>query len=436
MKITVVGAGYVGLVTAAGFAELGHTVVAVEIDPQRLGRLTRGEMPIFEPGLEEMVRRNVAEERLSFAPALAPAVQAAAVVFVAVGTPQGPDGAADIRAVLAVTREVCALADHDLVMVVKSTVPVGTHEKCAALAAPKGRVHVVSNPEFLKEGDAVSDFLRPDRIVIGCRDGDDFARARMAELYHPLHLDRERILWMDPASAELVKYAANAALAMRISFMNEVARLCDKVGADIHAVRAGVGSDSRIGPKFLYAGPGYGGSCFPKDVLALVATGREHGLELALARTTDEVNRAQRDWLITKLEGLVGGSLAGRTIAVWGITFKPRTDDIRESAAVDLVVRLLDQGAKVQVHDPEGLPAAVERFGAAIQPFEHAYEAARGAEALVLMTEWREYQAPDFERLKGLMAAPRIFDARNIWSHYGLRDKGFRYASIGTRTQS
>jgi UDPglucose 6-dehydrogenase len=293
---------------------------------------------------------------------------------------------------------------------------------------------VVSNPEFLKEGAAVSDFMKPDRIVIGCDDDDSFARDLMTRIYHPVSLSKERIIWMDPASAELTKYVANTMLAMRISFMNEVAALCERVGADVHLVRQGVGSDARIGAKFLYSGPGYGGSCFPKDVVALVHTGREQGVELELAAATDRVNQRQKGVIARKLKRVhFEGDLRGKRICIWGVAFKPQTDDIRESAALPLVEALLSEGAEVHAHDPEAMIHAKAVFGSRVTFHDDAYEAAREADALVLVTEWREYQNPDFERLRELMRRPLLLDGRNIWSTYKLRDMGFTYDAIGAR---
>ena len=311
--------------------------------------------------------------------------------------------------------------------------PVGTNARLKAIVAgAKHKVHVVSNPEFLKEGDAVSDFLRPDRVVVGVDPDDTFARDLMARLYHPLCLDRDRLVWMDPASAELTKYVANTMLAMRISFMNEIAGLCDKVGVDVHSVRVGVGSDSRIGGKFLYSGPGYGGSCFPKDVTALVHTAREHGVELELADVTDKVNRRQKTVLFSKVSAHLG-DLRGKRVAVWGIAFKPRTDDIRESPSLALIDALLEAGAIVSAHDPEAAVPARERYGSRIELADDHYAAAKDADALVLVTEWRQYQNPDFDKLKGLLTRPLLIDGRNIWSGYGLRAQGFTYDGIGVR---
>jgi UDPglucose 6-dehydrogenase len=433
MRICMVGSGYVGLVSGPGFAETGNEVVCADIDAAKIARLEAGEIPIFEPGLEELVARNVKGRRLTFSSDVGAAIASAQVIFIGVGTPPRPDGGADLSAVEAVARLVAERAEREVVLVAKSTVPVGTNARLKAIVAhARHKVHVVSNPEFLKEGDAVNDFLRPDRIVVGVDADDTFARDIMARLYHPLCLDRDRLVWMDPTSAELTKYVANTMLAMRISFMNEIAGLCDKVGADVHSVRIGVGSDARIGGKFLYSGPGYGGSCFPKDVTALVHTAREHGVELQLADVTDKVNRRQKTVLFRKVQAHLG-DLRDKRVAVWGIAFKPRTDDIRESPSLTLIDALLEAGATVIAHDPEAIGPARERYGDRVSFAEDHYAAARDADALVLVTEWRQYQNPDFTQLRAAMRRPLLVDGRNIWSGYGLRAQGFTYDGIGVR---
>jgi len=435
MKVCMVGTGYVGLVSGACFAETGNQVICADIDENKIAILERGEIPIFEPNLDTLVERNVAAKRLSFSSNVGDAIRRSEVVFVAVGTPPRSDGAADLSAVDKVAETVAEHVAHELVLVNKSTVPVGTNARVRRIVADAAHpVHVVSNPEFLKEGAAINDFMRPDRIVIGCDEDDDFAQDVMRRLYHPVTLAKERIIFMDPASAELTKYVANTMLAMRISFMNEVAALCEKVGADVHKVRAGVGSDGRIGPKFLYAGPGYGGSCFPKDVKALTHTGHEHGLVLELPTATDRVNRRQQGVLARKLkQDHFDGDLRGKRVAIWGIAFKPGTDDIREGPALPLIEALLSEGATVRAHDPAAMDQARARFGDRIELFDDAYEAAEGVDALVLVTEWREYQNPDFARLKQVMRQPLLLDGRNIWSGYGLRDQGLVYDGIGVQ---
>jgi UDPglucose 6-dehydrogenase len=435
VRITVVGAGYVGLVCAAGLAELGNEVVGVDVDAARVARLQAGEVPIFEPQLEELLSRNVAAGRLRFTTELAEAVPDAEVVFMCVGTPGNGHGHADLSAVFAAAEAVATHAGRELVLVLKSTVPVGTHARVRRIVERADvPVHVVSNPEFLKEGSAVADFQRPARVIVGVPDGDAFARRTMQRVYRPLSLDADRILWMDPASAELSKYVANAMLAMRIAFMNEVAVLCETVDADVHAVRLGVGSDPRIGPKFLYAGPGYGGSCFPKDVVALVQTGRDHGVELALAATTHAVNERHKGLLLRKLKRHFDGDLRGRRFAVWGAAFKPETDDIRDAPTLALVDGLLAEGSEVAVHDPAALHAVRARFPSGVRTCADPYEAAEGADGLVLMTEWAQYRSPDFARLAATMATPLLLDGRNIWSTYGLREQGFHYQGIGVRS--
>jgi UDPglucose 6-dehydrogenase len=438
MKVCVIGAGYVGLVTGVGFAETGNNVVCADLDPGKIAALNRGETPIFEPGLEELIKRNIAGGRLTFTTSGAEAILPAAVIFIAVGTPPRQDGAANLSAVDSVAEQVARVAKRECVLVLKSTVPVGTNERVRKIVRSvrkdtEKQVHVVSNPEFLKEGDAISDFMHPDRIVVGCEEEDNFARDLMRRLYHPLSLNQDCLVFMEPPSAELTKYVSNTMLAMRISFMNEIAMLCEKVGADINDVRIGVGSDSRIGPKFLYAGPGYGGSCFPKDVSALVHVAREHSMPLELAQATDTVNQRQKGVLLRKLKQHFDGDLRGKKVVVWGIAFKPRTDDIREAASLTLIDGLLAEGAKVFAHDPEARENAKTRFGESISIVEHQYDALKDADALVLVTEWREYQNPDFERIKAEMRTPFLLDGRNIWSSYGLRKQGFAYSGIGVQ---
>lgn len=434
MKVTMVGGGYVGLVSGAGFAETGNDVICADIDASKIERLEAGEIPIYEPGLDDLIERNVREGRMTFSGDVPAAIKDAHVIFIAVGTPMRSDGAADLSAVDAVAQAVAEHAERETVLVCKSTVPVGTNARVKRLVKDaKAKIHVVSNPEFLKEGSAVSDFLYPDRIVVGVDPDDEFARDAMRRLYHPLSLAKDRLVIMDPPSAELTKYVANTMLAMRISFMNEIAGLCEKVGADVHQVRMGVGSDDRIGSKFLYAGPGYGGSCFPKDVKALVHTARDHGLELDLAAATDKVNVRQKGILFRKLKQHFDGDVRGKRVAIWGIAFKPRTDDLRESPALTLIDALLADGASVVAHDPEGAANAKEMYGDKIEIAEDAYAAAKDADALVLCTEWRQYQNPDFERLKDLLARPLLLDGRNIWSGYGTRKMGFTYEGVGVQ---
>ncbi len=438
MKVCVIGAGYVGLVTGTGFAETGNNVVCADLDAGKVAALQRGEVPIFEPGLGPMIQRNIEGGRLTFTTNVDEAVGAAEVIFVAVGTPPRADGAANLMAVDVVAESVARTAKRECVLVMKSTVPVGTNERVRKIVksvrgADAKPIHVVSNPEFLKEGDAVNDFMRPDRIVVGIEEDDDFARDLMRRLYHPLSLGQDRLVFMTPSSAELTKYVANTMLAMRISFMNEIAMLCEKVGADVNDVRLGVGSDSRIGTKFLFAGPGYGGSCFPKDVTALVHVAREHSVAMELAMATEQVNQRQKGVLLRKLKHHFDGDLRNKNIAVWGIAFKPRTDDIRDAPSLTLVDGLLAEGAKVFMHDPEAREAGRARLGSSVTIVDQQYDALKDADALVLVTEWREYQNPDFDRIKQLMRTPFLLDGRNIWSTYGLRKQGFTYSGIGVR---
>jgi UDPglucose 6-dehydrogenase len=434
MRLCVVGTGYVGLVSGACFAEIGNDVTCADIDRSKIDRLRAGEIPIFEPGLDDLVERNCAAGRLRFTEEVETAVAQADVVFIAVGTPSRADGGADLSAVDAVANCVRERATREVVLVVKSTAPVGTNARLRRIVeGSKQRIHVVSNPEFLKEGDAVNDFMRPDRVVLGYDENDTFARQVMGRLYHPVSLNSDKIIWMDPASAELTKYVANTMLAMRISFMNEIAGLCEHVGAHIHHVRHGVGSDERIGSKFLYAGPGYGGSCFPKDVKALVQTAREHGFEIELAATTDRVNQRQKGILGRKLRAALGEDVRGKRIAVWGLSFKPRTDDCRESPALTLIDALLADGASILAHDPEAMPIIRSMYGDRITLVDNAYDACKQADALVLVTEWREYQSPDFERIRASLARPILIDGRNIWSSYGLTKQGFQYQWIGVK---
>jgi UDPglucose 6-dehydrogenase len=432
MRICVSGAGYVGLVSAAGFASLGNDVICADVDEARVAALRGGALPIYEPGLEELVRRGVAGHRLAFTTDVAGAIARSELAFVAVGTPPRGDGGADLSSVFAVAELVAQNAAEEMILVLKSTVPVGTNGRVRRIVQGAEQViHVVSNPEFLKEGDAVQDFLWPDRVIVGADPEDLFVRRKMSELYQPLHLDRDRMLFMDPASAELTKYVANSMLAMRVSFMNEIAALCEAVGADAHMVRYGVGSDARIGPKFLYAGPGFGGSCFPKDLQALIETGREHGLELELACATHRVNQRQKGALLRKLRRHFDHDLRRRRVGIWGLAFKPRTDDIRESPALTLIDALLTEGAEIVAHDPEARGAAAARYGDRIRLVGDAYEAADGSEALVLVTEWPEYRSPDFQRLRRIMRRPLLLDGRNVWSRYGCRGLGFVYEGIG-----
>lgn len=431
MKIAVVGTGYVGLVTGAGLADLGVEVVCVDVDEAKVKRLERGEIPFYEPGLDELVARNVKAGRLAFSTRLADAVPGREVVVLAVGTPPAADGSADLTALLGAAREVAGAVTAPCVLVTKSTVPVGTADRLREVSAAAAHaVHVASNPEFLKEGDAVNDFLKPERIIIGT--DDTFARGVLERLYQPMMLRELRILHMDTRSAELTKYAANAMLATRISFMNELAALCEKVGSSIDDVRRGIASDSRIGKAFLYAGVGYGGSCFPKDVAALLVTARQHGVQLGIAEATQAANQRQRGLLLEKLIAHFKGELAGRVVAVWGLAFKPRTDDIRDAPALPLIEGLLAAGAKVRAYDRAAIPNARARFGDKVHFSEDEYAAVDGADAVCLLTEWAELRMPDWDEIKRRMAKePAVFDGRNIYPPHTLREKGFSYVGIG-----
>jgi len=432
LNIGVVGTGYVGLVVGACLAENGNSVVCVDADAAKVDRLRRGEIPIYEPGLNEMVPRNVGEERLRFSTDLAAAVRASEVVFIAVGTPQDEDGSADLTHVLDVARGIGRAMNGPKVVVNKSTVPVGTaarvREVIAALTAHP--FAVVSNPEFLKEGTAVDDFLKPDRVVIGT--DDPKVELIMRQLYEPFVRTGKPILVMDQASAELTKYAANAMLATRISFMNEIANYCDRVGADVRQVRLGMGTDARIGASFLFPGVGYGGSCFPKDVKALIRMGQEAEVALNVVEAVDRTNGEQKSMLVPRIAAHLGG-LAGKTVAVWGLAFKPRTDDMREAPAIAIVEGLLAAGAAVRAYDPKAEEQARRVFGSRVVLCERAYEAVAGADALVVVTEWNEFREPDFARIKGLMRTPAVFDGRNIYDPRVLREQGFHYEGIGRR---
>jgi UDPglucose 6-dehydrogenase len=433
MRIAVVGTGYVGLVAGTCFAETGHSVTCVDVDEAKLAALRAGKTPIYEPGLEELLARNSKGERLFFTSDLRAAVRSADVVFIAVGTPQGDDGNADLRTVMRVAHDIAAAAERYTVIVNKSTVPVGTAQRMQAELQGQGKaqIDVVSNPEFLKEGAAIDDFMRPDRIVIGA--SSDKARALVAELYAPFVRTESPIYFMDPASAELTKYAANAMLATRISFMNDVAILCERVGADVDAVRKAMGSDRRIGHPFLFPGVGYGGSCFPKDVKALVATARNNGLDFTLLAAVDAVNDRQKRLLAQKAKAHFApqGGPRGKKVAVWGLAFKPKTDDIRCAPAFAIIEELLADGAEIAVHDPVAMEVSKKQLDGRVRFAANPYDAVEGAEALFLVTEWNEFRQPDFHRVKELMAKPVIFDGRNIWNPQRLRDMGFSYYGVG-----
>jgi UDPglucose 6-dehydrogenase len=442
MRLVAFGVGYVGLVTGTGLAEMGHEVLCVDIDPARVADLREGKLPIYEPGLADLVRRNVRSGRLSFATAVESPWDEAEVYFIAVGTPQGEDGSADLRAVFAAAETIASVAKRGAVVAIKSTVPVGTSKKVeGTLGAARVKLEVASNPEFLKEGAAVQDFFRPDRIVFGAKTEE--AKEVLRALYGPLQLSGERLVVTDPESSELIKYAANTMLAMRVSFMNELSRLCEVTGADIHAVRQGVGSDTRIGKRFLFAGPGYGGSCFPKDVLALAALGKTHGVPMRLAEATHVANEEQGAFLARTLERACG-ALAGKTIALWGLAFKPETDDVREAPSIKLTRVLLEKGASVVGHDPEAGATFLRALGGTgqgrVTVKDREYDALDGADALVVLTEWRSYRAPSFAEMKKRLRAGAdgtavVVDARNIWRPADVAKAGLRYRGLGVRVE-
>jgi UDPglucose 6-dehydrogenase len=430
MRIAVIGTGYVGLVAAACLAETGNQVIGIDQDESKIKRLQRGKIPIYEPGLEEIVRRNRDEGRLTFTTALDRGVRQSQIAFIAVGTPQGEDGSADLQHVLDVARSIGRAMKGYTVIVNKSTVPVGTSQMVRDVIR-RETTHpfsVVSNPEFLKQGAAIDDFMRPDRVVIGA--DDPRAAEIMVELYKPYTRTGAPIMVMDCASAELCKYAANAMLATRISFMNEIANVCDLFGADVDEVRRAIAADKRIGPSFLFPGVGYGGSCFPKDVKAVIHLAAERKYDFRVLRAVEEVNEAQKVRIVIDVEKHFG-SLKGRRIAVWGLAFKPRTDDMREAPSIPIIKALLAKGARVQAYDPEALDVARAHFGARIDYAKNSYEALKGADALLVITEWNEFREPDYARMKTLMRSPVVFDGRNIYTPQTMRTQGFTYYSIG-----
>ncbi|MCC6805894.1 MAG: UDP-glucose/GDP-mannose dehydrogenase family protein [Deltaproteobacteria bacterium] len=433
MKIAIIGTGYVGLVAGAGLSDFGNDVVCVDLDAPKVAALDAGRLPIYEPGLDALVSTNKTAGRLSFSTDLAASVRTAEIVFIAVGTPSAADGSVDLSAFWAATESIGTHMKDGAIVATKSTVPVGTADKLRKVLAAKraGLVRVASNPEFLKEGDAVNDFMKPDRIIIGV--DDDHTRTTLRSLYAPFVRTNDRILTMDPRSAELTKYAANAMLATRISFMNDLAALAEKIGGDIDAIRRGLGSDHRIGNKFLFAGPGYGGSCFPKDVAALLHLGKEHQHELPIVRAAQAVNERQKRVVFAKIERHFGGELTAKRVALWGLAFKAQTDDVRESPALSLVDDLLRAGAEVHAYDPEAMPNVSRIYAGRIIVHDNMYAAVEGADALALMTEWHAFRRPDFARMKQLMRGPLLFDGRNVWDPGELTQLGFRYHGIGRR---
>jgi UDPglucose 6-dehydrogenase len=431
MNIAVIGTGYVGLVSGTCYAESGNEVICVDIDPERIGALNEGKIPIYEPGLQELVRRNVGEGRLRFTMDTPEAVAQSMVSFIAVGTPMSSDGAADLRGVLKAAEDIAKAVTGYHIICVKSTVPVGTNDKVREIVArfAKHKVDVCSVPEFLKEGSAIEDFMRPDRVVIGSL--SDQATAILRELHSPFTRTDNPILVMDPKSAEMTKYACNAMLALRISFINDIAQLCEAVGAEINNVRRGLGSDSRIGSSFLFPGVGYGGSCFPKDVQALIHTAAEKGLKFDLLQAAEDVNTRQKRHLVSRVKQHFGDDLKGRTFAVWGLAFKPRTDDMREAPSLVVVEELLKAGAAVRAHDPEALDNARRIFGDRISYHKTNYEALTGADALIILTEWNEFRHPNFQRIRSMLKEPVIFDGRNLYDPDLIKALEFKYYSIG-----
>jgi UDPglucose 6-dehydrogenase len=438
MRIVVVGSGYVGLVTGACFAESGVNVTCVDVDKDKVQQLQEGAIPIYEPGLESMVRTNVEKKRLFFATDIREGIDGSEVIFIAVGTPPGEDGSADLKHVLNVAKDIGRVIRRHIVVVTKSTVPVGTSEKIRSAIQSeliKRNISVsfdmASNPEFLKEGAAIDDFLKPERIVIGI--DNEKTREIMNRLYMPFVLNNHPILFMDIASAEITKYAANAMLATRISFINEIANLCDILGADINNVRKGIGSDSRIGSKFMYPGTGYGGSCFPKDVKALIRTSSDYGYELNVIKAVEKANEYQKNVIYNKMVKFFNDNLKNKTIGIWGLSFKPKTDDIRESSSIFMIEKLLKAGAIVKAYDPAAMEEAKKQLGDRIEYTMDQYEAVVDVDAVALMTEWSEFHLPEFNRMAELMKGKVIFDGRNIYNPDELRKLGFVYFGIGRR---
>ena len=439
MNIAVVGSGYVGLVSGACFSEMGNKVTCVDIDQHKIDKLHQGIIPIYEPGLENMVLKNIANKNLFFTTKLEEAIKDATIVFIAVGTPMGDDGSADLQYVLAVAKEIGSKMVNRLVIVDKSTVPVGTADKVKSTIqeeldrrGEKIDFDVVSNPEFLKEGAAIDDFIKPDRVVIGA--ASEYAFDKMKELYSPFLRSHDRLITMDIRSAEMTKYAANAMLATKISFMNEIANICEKVGADANQVRIGIGSDSRIGYSFIYPGAGYGGSCFPKDVKALNKIAEENGYNAQLIQSVEEVNNRQKFVIAEKIVKRFGEDLSGKTFALWGLAFKPGTDDMREAPAIYVVKELVKRGATIKAYDPKAMEEAQHFYLKGVEGIsylESKYQVLKDADALIMLTEWKEFRSPDFSEIKQQLRTPLIFDGRNQYNVFNLQDKGFEYYQIG-----
>lgn len=431
MQITVIGTGYVGLVVGACLADMGNEVICVDNNIEKIQQLQNGIIPIFEPGLEELVESNAKENRLIFSSDICKAVEKSQVCFIAVGTPQGENGSADLNCVINVAKSIAKSMNGYKVIVDKSTVPVGTAEKLAKIIQENTShpFDIVSNPEFLKQGNAVDDFLRPDRVIIGSNSSR--ATQIMQDLYEPFFRTGNRIIVMDVKSAEMTKYAANSFLATKISFMNEIANLCEKVGADVEMVRIGISSDSRIGNKFLFPGLGYGGSCFPKDVRALVKSGDENNCNMDILSAVDRVNLRQRDVFVDKILKRFKNNIKNKIFGVWGLAFKPKTNDMRDAPSITIIEKLLDAGSKIIAFDPKAIDTAKKYFGDRITYAKNSYEAASAVDSLLLLTEWNEFRRPDFEKIKNLMKTPIIFDGRNQYDAQKLREMGFEYYQIG-----
>lgn len=431
MKICVIGTGYVGLVAGTCLAEMGNSVICVDKDKKKLEKLSKGIIPIYEPGLEELIKSNVAENRLTFSEDLDMAVKNSLICFIAVGTPLADDGSADLSAVMEVAQNIAKAMNEYKVIVNKSTVPVGTAHEMNELVKKhtKYDFDIVSNPEFLKQGAAVDDFLRPDRVIIGS--DSENATEIMKELYAPFVRTGNPVIIMDVKSAEMTKYAANSFLAVKISYINEIANICEKVGADIEKVRIGMCSDNRIGSKFLFPGLGYGGSCFPKDIKAMIKTAKKHGCEHKILQSTDETNKNQRKFFVNKVTNKFGKDLKGHTFAVWGLSFKPKTNDMREAPSITIIESLLEHGAKIVAYDPKAMENAKEIFKDKITYAKNAYETLKGADAMLLLTEWNEFRHPDFDKMKSLLKTPVIIDGRNQYDKKQLKELGFEYFRIG-----
>ncbi len=441
MRLTIIGSGYVGLVSGACFAEMGNNVTCVDIDREKIKQLEDGVIPIYEPGLAPMVHKNIERNNLTFSTSLKQSIQDASIVFIAVGTPMGDDGSADLQYVLSVAKEIGQHMTHDLVVVDKSTVPVGTADKVKRAIQLELdnrnsllQFHIVSNPEFLKEGDAVNDFMKPDRVVIGA--DSEIVFKKMKELYSPFFRSHDRFITMDIRSAEMTKYAANAMLATKISFMNEIANICEKVGADANQVRIGIGSDQRIGYSFIYPGAGYGGSCFPKDVKALTKIAKENGYTAQLITAVEQVNNFQKLVIAKKIVNRFGENLTGFTFGIWGLAFKPETDDMREAPAIYVIKELVSRGAKIKAYDPKAVCEAKSHYLKGVQNITYVtskYDVLKDSDALVLLTEWKEFRSPDFEEMKTQLKTPVIFDGRNQYNTFNLDEKGFEYYQIGKK---